>query len=271
MYKQKSPFPLFFQIRGTEWFSNVGSSMDNYKDKYTYGEQLQLTDIFRNIGYAHNNTLQTTSIDKEKVKEDFLHYHKKCVEFRQRFEQYIDEFEQKRYMSPVELLVCTHYRDIDHLFNVLYNRIEQFNTELSEVNEWKYCRCYGQRNIKHLLIKRHLYQNSHEHFFHGNAVLDIVTMIKYHSKYYEWQETELTEYFSTYLKVNPLDQVELYLLGIYLVDPTDYFQAIEDYATQTTKRSMMDHVITLKRNHRYLLQMLGWSNQNLILENKDMD
>lgn len=245
--------------------------MDNYKNINTYGEQLTLPDLFRNIGYAHNSTLQTISIDKEKVQEDFMNYHKKCIQFRKRFDHYMDEFEQKRYMSPVELLVCTHYRDINHLFNELFSLIEKFNSELSQVNEWKYCRCYGHKNIKHLLVKRHLYQNSHEHFFHGNAVMDVATMIECHANHYEWQDTELTEYFSIYLEVNQLEQVELYLLGIYLLDPTVYFQAVEDYATKATKRSMMEHSITLKRNHRFLLQMISWSKGNLSLEDKDTD
>ncbi|WP_404453281.1 hypothetical protein LG329_03275 [Virgibacillus necropolis] len=243
--------------------------MDNYKN--TYGEQLTLSDIFRNIGYAHSGTLQTISIDKEKIQDDFVQYHEKCVQFRERFDQYIDEFEQKRYMSPVELLVCTHYRDIDYLFNELFTRIEQFNSEVSQVNMWKYSRCYGHKNIKHLLVKRHLYKNSHEHFFQGNAVMDVAAMIMYHTKLFDWQDTELTEYFSVYLKANQLEQVELYLLGIYLLDPTEYIQAVEDYATQASNRTMIEHVLTIKRNHRYLLQMLSWSSKNLILENDDTD
>lgn len=240
--------------------------MENDGKINTYGEQLTLPDIFQNIGYAHNNTMQTISIDKEKIKADFVGYRTKCQKYRERFDHYIDEFEQKRFMSPVELLVCTHFRDIDYLYHVLFNRIDQFNTELSTVENWKYCRCYGYKNIKHLLVKGHLYQNSHEHFFHGNAVLDVVAMIKYHTEYFEWENTELTEHFATYTKENPLNQVELYLLAIYLLDPTEYLQAVEEYATKTSKKSMAEQVIILKKNHRFLLQMLSWSEKNLVLE-----
>ncbi|WP_152640113.1 hypothetical protein [Virgibacillus necropolis] len=245
--------------------------MDNYENINTYGEQLTLPDVFQKVGYAHNSTLQTISINKEKVQKDFKQYHEKSIQFREHFDHYIDEFEQKRYMSPVELLVCTHYRDIDYLFNELIERIGQFNDELSQVNEWKYCRCYGHKNIKHLLVKRHLYQNSHEQFFHGNAVIDVMSMIKYHAMFFEWQDTELTEYFSFYLKANQLEQVEMYLLGIYLLDPTDYFEAVEDYATKTNKKSMMEHIIILKRTHRFLLQMLSWTKKSLVIEKDDTD
>lgn len=234
---------------------------------HTYGEPLTISNIFQNVGYAHQHTLQTIAIDKEKIKNDFISYRAKCTQYRERFDHYIDEFEQKRFMSPVELLVCTHYRDIDHIYHELFNRIDQFNAELSEVKNWKYCRCYGDKNIKHLLLKKHLYQNSHEHFFHGNAVLDVAAMIKYHMEHVEWENTELTEYFSIYTKINPLDQVELSLLAIHLLDPTDYLQAGEDYAMKVSERTMMEQVIIMKENHRFLLQMLNWSQKNLVLKN----
>lgn len=257
--------------QGDDDFRMWGIPMKNYKNINTYGESLTLPEIFQNIGYAHNNTIQTVTIDKEKVKKDFMSYREKCVQYRERFDHYIDEFEQKRYMSPVELLVCSHYRDIDYLYHELFNRIDEFDSELSEINDWKYCRCYGHKNIKHLLIKRHLYQNSHEYFFHSNAVSDVVAMIKYHIEYFEWEDTELTEHFSIYRDVNPLEQIELYLLAIYLLDPTEYLQAVEDYATKATEHSMMENVTMLKRKHRLLFQMLGWSRRNLSLENNETD
>lgn len=243
--------------------------VDNYKNITTYGERLTLPEIYQNIGYAHTNTMQTITIDKEKIKQDFINYRTKCTQYRERFDHYVDEFEQKRFMSPVELLVCTHYRDIDYLYYELFNRIDQFNDELSEVEDWKYCRCYGNKNIKHLLLKRHLYQNSYEHFYHANAVLDVVALIKYHIRYFEWESNELTENFSIYRKANPLSQLELYLLAIYLLDPSDYLQSVEDYATNATERSMIEHVIVLKRNHRLLFQILSWSGKNLILEEEN--
>lgn len=244
-----------------------GVHLENFKSINTYGERLTVPDIFQNVGYAHHHTLQTVTIDKEKVKNDFISYQEKCLRYQERFAHYMDEFEQKRYMSPVELLVCMHYRDINHLFYELFTWIDQFNSELSEVNNWKYCRCYGRINIEHLLLKRHLFQNSHEHFYHGNAALDVVTLIKCHTESFAWENTELTEHFSLYRKGNPLDQIELCLLAIYLLDPTEYLDAVEDYATKATKKSMMEHVIILKRKHRFLFRMTGWTRTNLVVEN----
>ncbi|WP_157724853.1 hypothetical protein [Virgibacillus phasianinus] len=245
--------------------------MDNSKRLNTYGEKLTMPETFQKIGYAHQETSQSISIDKEKVQENFMHYHKKCIQFQERFDQYIEEFEQKRYMSPVELMVCTHYRDINYLFNELFNRIERFNSELLQISEWKYCRCFGDKNIKHLLVKRHLYKNSHEHYFNGSAVLDVVAMIRCHVTYFEWQDTDLTENFGVYLESNQLEQVELELLGIYLLDPTEYFQAVEDYATRATSKSMMEHTIILNRLHRFATGMLGWTINNLAAKPGDSD
>lgn len=241
--------------------------VENDQKILTYGERLSMPDIFHNIGYAHHNTLQTVTIDKEKVKNSFTRYWEKCLRYRERFDHYMDEFEQKRYMSPVELLVCTHYRDVDYLFHELSIRIEQFNAELSEVNNWKLCRCYGDKNIEYLLRKGHLYQNSQEHFHHANAALDVVALIRCHTNFFEWENTELAENIALYRKINPLDQIELSLLAIYLLDPIEYLSAVEDFATKATKRSMMEHVIILKQKHRFLFRMSGWTSRNLVPEN----
>lgn len=245
--------------------------MANDREINTYGEQMKLPDIFRNIGYAHNSTIQTISMNREEIQADFTKYHDQCVHIRNRFENYIDEFEQRRYMSPVELLICTHYRDIDFLFNDLIYRIEQFNSELDEMNEWKYSRCYGSKNIKHLLVSGHLYQNSHEYFFHGNPVLDVTSMFRNYAEQFEWDETKLTEYFSSYLNGNQLDRAELYLLGIYLLDPLDYFKTVEGYVIRSTDKSMVEHIILLKRSHRKLVQLLGFVNKSLINEKEETD
>ncbi|WP_430784991.1 hypothetical protein VBD025_09935 [Virgibacillus flavescens] len=245
--------------------------MDNDKSKYTYGEQMNLPAIFQNIGFAHKSTSQTSSLDKEMIQEDFLKYQDKCVHSRNRFENYIDEFEQRRYMSPVELLICTHYRDIDVLFNDLINRLEQFNSELNEINEWKYSRCYGSKNIKHLFESGHLYQNSHDYYYHGNPVLDVTSMVRNYAELFEWDETKLTGYFSSYLKGNPLDTAELFLFDIYLLDPTDYFQTVERYVTRGSENSMIEHIMLLKRCHRKLVQLNGFVNRNPIDEDEEMD
>ncbi|MFZ3576397.1 hypothetical protein [Virgibacillus sp. DJP39] len=242
--------------------------MENY-NKNTYGKRLSISDIYRNIGAAHHSTLQTIPINKENIQKDFKKYYDSCIEYQKRFEQYIDEFEQKRYMAPVELLICTHYRDIDYIVRELLNRLDQFNSEILKVSEWRYCLCYGQNNIKNLLVKGNLYQSSQTDYFHANAVLDIVSMIKCQLYNLDLGTTNLSEYFTLYRKENSLVQIEKELLAIYLLDPTEYFQTVEGYATRTTDQSMMEYIMVLKRNQRFLLQMVDWSRNNLNLESND--
>lgn len=85
-----------------------------------------------------------------------------------------------------------------------------------------------------------------------NAIVDLSRFFKNETKAYHAQNEEIIDHFSTYMDENKLDMSELYLLIIYLLDPSQYMSVIQRYAEQPKHDSMMNQVRHLEQAFRQL-------------------
>jgi hypothetical protein len=79
----------------------------------------QIERTYRSIGTIHAKTTQSLAIEKGTISENFASYQAQLLKMRNALLKHVEAFEKNRYMSPVELLVCTQYRELDFVFHEL--------------------------------------------------------------------------------------------------------------------------------------------------------
>ncbi|MFS0672951.1 hypothetical protein [Ornithinibacillus sp. 179-J 7C1 HS] len=211
--------------------------------------------VYQNLGFIHSKTKriqQITGENRESSRENFLLYKKQMAEYRKKLLDHVEQFEAEHFMSPVELFVCTQYRDLVQVFYVLEKRLNQYLESLEELSEWKVCLCHGRMKDSHVLHGNQLFFINWEHASFNNPILDISTYLKHKTQYYDTEERLLLDQLKLYTEENKLENHELTLLSIHLLDPTDYVRIIDTYRN-TKSMNMIDYVVKLQRYHRQLL------------------
>lgn len=230
----------------------------------------QIERMYRSIGTIHAKTTQSLAIEKGTISKNFASYQAQLLKMRDALLQHVERFEKNRYMSPVELLVCTQYRELDFIFNELNRRVDQFIDDIDNQSDWQYCLCHGQLDFSHVIFHHHTYILNWEKAHFNNAAIDLAFLYHRLVEHYDNPADHLIELFSVYTNENKLTDLELDLLSIYLLDPTDYITMIEQYANNPSYRSVIDQVKQLQRTHRQLSFAMKWTaHSETIIESTD--
>ncbi|MGY0693171.1 hypothetical protein ACW2QC_10340 [Virgibacillus sp. FSP13] len=219
----------------------------------------QIKRMYHSIGMIHAKTRQSLAMDSEKVMKRFERYQVQLRKNRAALLQYVEQFEKNRYMSPVELLVCTQYRDLEFVFDELINRIEQFVYDLQSQSVWYYSLCHGQLDFSHIIYDHHIHFINWEKAHFNNAAVDLAELFHNVTKYYDNPAESLVDIFYAYLEENKLTETELCLLSIYLLDPSKYITVVNQYVENMAEYSMVDQVIQLQHYHRQLSFAVKWT------------
>ncbi|WP_026906342.1 phosphotransferase [Paucisalibacillus globulus] len=218
--------------------------------------------IYQNIGYIHAKTRKVQSISKEmqdSSRESFLIYKNNMLELRKNLLKYVEHFEAQHFMSPVELLVCTQYRDLVQVFYILERRLNQYLDALEELTEWKVSLCHGKLKDSHVLHGNQFYFTNWENASYEHPILDLTTIIQDKTLYHDTDKRLLLDKLKVYTDENKLESHELTLLTIYLLNPSNYLSTIESYVEARLEKSTIDYVIKLQRYHRQLVFGVAFS------------
>src|SRR5699024_1016421 len=193
---------------------------------------------------------QSRPIDVQSIDQSFHTYKNQCAERHKQLLAYVEKFEINKYMSPLELLVCTKYRVLELVFRETLKRVDQFIQENNEETVWNYSLCHGSFRFAHFINADQAYLINWEKAQYENAIQDLVDFFKYETIVYDAAAESFIELFTTYMDTNELTKQELYLLTVYLLDTTDYITLVENYIENTSTDSMVYQIQSLQRVYR---------------------
>lgn len=212
--------------------------------------------VYQNLGFIHAKTKKTQTITEEEIensRENFLVYKKQMMELRRKLLAHVENFESEHFMSPIELLVCTQYRDLVQVFFIVESRLNQYLESLEELSEWQVCLCHGNMKDSHALHGNQIYFINWEKASYNHPIMDLTLLLKHKTLYHDTEGGFLLEHFKLYTEENQLNNHELTLLALYLLDPSEYIMAIDRYVEGKSTGSMIDLVVKLQRYHRQLM------------------
>ena len=240
------------------------------------GERSTIEQLYRSIGKVHKKTQQFQSVDYDQMVHHFNQYHQYCDDIQKRLFTYVKQFESHIYMSPLELQVCTQYRDVELAIKKAQEQIKQLTDSQERKEKWGHCLCHGNLRLSHGLVGvDHTYLINWEQANYNYPVTDLSILLKNELIHYDAPAKLWMNTFNIYMEENRLHNNELSLLLIHLLDPTTYIKCIQQYIEQTSSQSMINQMKQLQIEHRQLLfglQFLGFINEHYFSKiNSDLD
>lgn len=248
--------PVYINHRGDLYAGNENEVYYLTPWIESHHRSLFIDKVYQTLGYIHAKTRKIhtlTESSREQSRESFLIYQKQIYDLRKALLGHVELFESRHFMSPVELLVCTQYRDILKAFFLMDRRLEQYLENQSTISEWQVCLCHGNLSGSHILHGERTFFINWERSKYDNPIIDLSHFLKDRTLHYDNEGEALLSKFHNYMDENKLLIHELILLCIYLMDPSQYLQAIERYVNDSSEDSTINQVIQLQRLHRQLL------------------
>lgn len=215
-----------------------------------------IENTMQNLGNLHEKTKKSHRITKEALQEKFFTYQTYSREVPIKLKRIVHQFENNRYMSPFELLVCTQYRDVEYALKLSNEAIEQFLEPSDDELTWNYCLCHGNLTPDHT-VSRYIINWENAHFDH--PAMDLVKYFSHLTGSYDQPPEMITNAFKLYKNKNDLNQMELKLLTIYLLHPSSYITTIQNYVNSTSQKSMAYQIRDIQQQFRMLLFAIKWN------------
>lgn len=250
--------PVYLTEEG-KLYVEIGNSiyyLTPWIDDYTNRDKSWVKSFYHDIATIHHVTKRKRLLSNSEWKESFKTFQQYCAEMKNLYFIAIKEFERKRYMSPVELLVCTQFRDVEQVFITLQKRLQQFVDQDEKEMTWNYSLCHRNLHVSHRLEGYIINWESAEY---NHAVTDLVDFFKREVIHYDSPADLFLENFSSYSDINNLSNAELQLLTIHLLDPIPYMTVVKNYMEANTKHSNIATVKKLQQLHRIFYFGLRWS------------
>lgn len=266
-HEQQLPLVLSIFLTKTNFIYTVFEQEFYYLMPWINGKQSTIQQLYRSIGNFHKQTKQRQSVDYNQIVNQFSLYNQYCDKAVKRLLSYVKQFESHIYMSPLELQVCTHYRDIERSFIKIREQISRLTSDQNEQVMWNYSLCHGNLKLSHSLEAYQTYYINWEHAKYDHPVTDLVILFKNELTNYDAPIESWIDLFKIYMEENQLHNHELSLLLIYLLDPTEYMTRVQQYIEQTSNQSIIDQIKGLQIDYRKLLfglQLLDFIDQNYL-------
>ncbi|MFC3040027.1 hypothetical protein ACFOGI_07155 [Virgibacillus xinjiangensis] len=224
------------------------------------GRKDHIKGIYRHLGDIHARTKRKKDLAQEDAWKRFDTYRDYCQSTHRELTSFIGQFEKKRYMSPVELLVCTHFKELEAACHIGSKRTEQLVDSAKKDGTWSWSLCHGNLRMSHTL------QTAADPFFinwensrFDNAVSDLTGLYSRETLYHNHPGSWFIELFGSYMQRNRLSETELHLLVIHMLDPSHYMKLVKQYTGKADKGRMMDYIPPLQRYYRRVLFGLEFS------------
>ncbi|KGX93619.1 hypothetical protein N781_10495 [Pontibacillus halophilus JSM 076056 = DSM 19796] len=220
------------------WYENEG------RDTPPYPFEL----FYKSIGGVHKSTLEAHKFELSDAEEEVKKQKEKVDGYYKQLEEWIVEFEQNHYMSPLELQVCTHFRDLIQCLTLTQEWYDRYLEDIETDKVNRVVLGHGNLRPSHFIYNADQpYLLNWERASVQQPVRDLTTYFHYVTRYHDAPTDQLIGTFSHYEDYVPLLNSERSLFAIYLLNPEHYLTIVEQYVTGAPN---VGHPILVQRLER---------------------
>lgn len=216
-------------------------------------------DIFyESIGEIHSRTITSTSV-KEDHRESAVEQQKEQMElWQQELEHWVEQFERRHYMAPIELQVCTHFRDVMKTLSLTNTWYDRWLEDIQVDKKVRQSLCHGNLRPSHFIYDANQpYFINWESAHMNHPITDLASYFKRMIRYHDAPVESLVSTFSTYEDKLSLLNSERSLFALHLLDPEPYLNQVRAYAEGHDKRTHAFQVQSLERSYFALKHALS--------------
>ncbi|GIO21778.1 spore coat protein YsxE [Oceanobacillus sp. J11TS1] len=207
------------------------------------------------LAQIHKKTKQSSRIKPDVFKKSFQGFSDFCKQSIDQLHKRVTDYESRKYMSPFELLYCTHYKGVCHAIELLQEKLDQIYGEEETEFPWSTSLCHQQVDDTHC---KGGYLINWESGGYEHPARDLSHYFRSLTGYYNQPEKTIQQAFDVYRKTNYLTVREIHLVSVYLLNPSPYLNVLENYTEHRTKKSMIHQIKQLQQQFRRLQFAMNW-------------
>ncbi|GIO17042.1 spore coat protein YsxE [Oceanobacillus oncorhynchi subsp. incaldanensis] len=207
------------------------------------------------LAQIHKKTRQTSRIKSDRLKESFQGFSSFCKQSLDQLHARVTDYESRKYMSPFELLYCTHYKGVCHAVGLLQDKLYQIYGEEETEILWSSSLCHQRVDDTH---SKGGYLINWESGGFEHPARDLSHYFRGLTGAYNQPEETIQQAFTVYQKTNHLTVKEMHLVSVYLLNPSFYLSVLKNYTDRRTKKSMVNQVKELQQQFRRLEFGMNW-------------
>lgn len=208
------------------------------------------------LAQIHKKTKQTSRLDPKTLKSSFQGFSNYCQSSLEKLKKHLTDYESRRYMSPFELLFCTHYKGVCHAVELLQKKLELIYEGEEAEMVWSTSLCHQRVDDSHC---KGGYLINWESGGFEHPARDLSGYFHSLTGFYDQPKETIQQSFHVYQKTNHLTMREIHLLSVYLLNPAAYLTVLENYTALRTKKSMLEQTKLLQQQYRRLWFAVEWA------------
>lgn len=193
--------------------------------------------MFRELARLHSLSVREVTINKEEKQKHYestIHEWEKENEF---LEGFVEECENKWYMSPFELLFCLYYIEISQALRFSNTKFKDWYEKTKDDEKARVVLSHGKISTEHFIYdeKGYGYFANFEESRQGAPMHDLLPFLSRALNTYPKRSDECVDWLYTYFKYFPLKEDEMSLLQSYFAHPGKLLKTVEDYHRSSKK------------------------------------
>lgn len=245
--------PIYFSTDGRHLQSDQGSGSEFYLMPWIESGQVRSDERFVDLMKEAARIHKVTEVTGKPNQSYFQHFYEKSKANIDRrkldYERFIEKSEKKIYMSPFELLYCTHFVQLMRMEDFALNTLEDWYEVAKEKNQDRISICHGNLAPNLLLYddSGQSYLYNFDRTFTASPIYDLLNFYRKALYRYPQKVAEATGWYKEYSQHNQLTDDERLLLFYYLTQTDKIHRIIHQYQTDSTI-SEKDIVTKLQRS-----------------------
>lgn len=207
--------------------------------------------LFKQLGELHARTVKEEKITSENVDQFTEQLKEKWKKRNEDLSQYVEQCENKVYMSPFELYFCTFYQEMIRASEFALRKLDEWQERMEDKKTYRIVFTHGKPSFKHFLynVEGHGMFINLERSSYLPPIYDLLYFFYRSCNTYPISSDDRFQWFQTYRSHFPLKDEELALFITQLAYPEKMYQVVTKYRTNKASKNEIKHVQALQRSY----------------------
>ncbi|QGQ47423.1 spore coat protein YsxE [Metabacillus sediminilitoris] len=195
--------------------------------------------LFKEIAKMHSRTEKEIKLNGQEAKLHYETLSKRWDETKLFYESFVDQCEQRLYLSPFELQAVTYFIEVSRAIDFSRKNLEEWSEKMEEKEKTRIVLNHGKISAHHFLYDENGSGRltNFEQAKYGAPIDDFLLFLNRTAKTFPTQCDDCINWFYTYQKIYPYTEAEMQLFLSYLAYPDKICRVIKSYVRKGKNQS----------------------------------
>lgn len=193
--------------------------------------------LFKEVANLHKRTEKKINLNGQEATDHYEKLVKRWAEAKATYETFVDQCEQKIYLSPFELQAVTYYIEVSRAIDFARKKLDEWSEIMLDKKSARVVLTHGKVSGRHFLYDDdgNGYLTNFEKSAYSSPIDDFLMFMSRTARTYPIQNDDCVNWFYFYQQDYPYTQEEMTLFLSYLAYPERLCKMIKNYSSKKGK------------------------------------